>query len=71
MLIKIHSHGSGGGSGPTGYLMSEKDHAGKVREVAPEVLRGDPAQTREVLALALAACLNGGISETRYGVFRM
>lgn len=29
--------------------MSEKDHAGKVREVAPEVLRGDPAQTRELI----------------------
>lgn len=49
MLIKIHSRGAGRGSGPTGYLMGEKDHAGKVREVAPVVLRGDPEQTRELI----------------------
>lgn len=29
--------------------MGAKDHAGKVREVAPEVLRGDPEQTRELI----------------------
>ncbi len=31
----------------------------------------DPAQTRDVLGLALSACLNAPIPETRYGVFRM
>ena len=31
----------------------------------------DPAQTREVLGLALSASLNKPISTTRYGVFRM
>ncbi len=31
----------------------------------------DPAQTRDVLGLALSACLNGPVPETRYGVFRM
>jgi 3-methylcrotonyl-CoA carboxylase beta subunit len=31
----------------------------------------DPADTREVLGLALSACLNAPIPETRYGVFRM
>ncbi|HEY5489362.1 MAG TPA: carboxyl transferase domain-containing protein [Candidatus Limnocylindrales bacterium] len=31
----------------------------------------DPAQTREVLALAIAASLNAPIGETRFGVFRM
>jgi 3-methylcrotonyl-CoA carboxylase beta subunit len=31
----------------------------------------DPAQTRQVLALALAAALNKPIGETRFGVFRM
>jgi acetyl-CoA carboxylase carboxyltransferase component len=31
----------------------------------------DPADTRRVLALALAACANAPIEETRYGVFRM
>lgn len=29
--------------------MSDKDHAGKVREVAPQILRGDPAQMRELI----------------------
>jgi acetyl-CoA carboxylase carboxyltransferase component len=31
----------------------------------------DPAQTRQVLGLALSACLNAPIPETKYGVFRM
>jgi acetyl-CoA carboxylase carboxyltransferase component len=31
----------------------------------------DPAETRRVLGLALSACLNRPIDETRYGVFRM
>ncbi|MBI3737515.1 MAG: hypothetical protein HY258_00520, partial [Chloroflexi bacterium] len=31
----------------------------------------DPPETRRVLALALSACLNAPIPETKYGVFRM
>ncbi len=31
----------------------------------------DPAQTRNVLGLALSASLNAPIAETRFGVFRM
>jgi 3-methylcrotonyl-CoA carboxylase beta subunit len=31
----------------------------------------DPAQTREVLSLALSATLNAPIEETKFGVFRM
>jgi len=31
----------------------------------------DPAQTRDVLALALSASLNAPIEPTRFGVFRM
>ncbi len=31
----------------------------------------DPAQTRQVLALALSACLNAPVPQTQYGVFRM
>lgn len=31
----------------------------------------DPAQTRDVLGLALSAALNREVEETRYGVFRM
>jgi len=31
----------------------------------------DPAQTRQVLGLAISASLNRAIEETRFGVFRM
>lgn len=31
----------------------------------------DPAETRQVVGLALSACLNAPVEETRYGVFRM
>jgi len=31
----------------------------------------DPAETRQVLGLALAACLNASVNPTQYGVFRM
>lgn len=31
----------------------------------------DPAQTRDALALALSACLNKPIADTRFGIFRM
>jgi 3-methylcrotonyl-CoA carboxylase beta subunit len=31
----------------------------------------DPAQTREAVALALAAAENAPVEETRFGVFRM
>jgi 3-methylcrotonyl-CoA carboxylase beta subunit len=31
----------------------------------------DPAQSRMVVGLALAAALNAPIEETRFGVFRM
>jgi 3-methylcrotonyl-CoA carboxylase beta subunit len=31
----------------------------------------DPPETRQVLGLALSACLNAPVAETRYGVFRM
>jgi acetyl-CoA carboxylase carboxyltransferase component len=31
----------------------------------------DPLETRRVLGLALSACLNAPVEETRFGVFRM
>lgn len=31
----------------------------------------DPAETRSVLGLALSACLNAPVEETRFGIFRM
>ena len=43
------------------------------RRIAVERFDGiiDPADTRQVLALGLAASLNAPIPETRFGVFRM
>ena len=31
----------------------------------------DPAETRQVLALALSTCLNAPLAPTKFGVFRM
>ncbi len=31
----------------------------------------DPAQTRDVLALAIGAAMNAPIAETKFGIFRM
>ncbi|PJF46127.1 MAG: methylcrotonoyl-CoA carboxylase, partial [Candidatus Thermofonsia Clade 3 bacterium] len=31
----------------------------------------DPAETRQVLGLALSACLNAPVTESKFGVFRM
>ncbi|MCB0048141.1 MAG: methylcrotonoyl-CoA carboxylase, partial [Caldilinea sp.] len=31
----------------------------------------DPAETRQVLGLALSACLNAPVEETKFGIFRM
>lgn len=42
MLIKFFSRGTGSGAGPINYLLSP-------RPEPPEVLRGDPAQTRDLI----------------------
>jgi len=44
MLIKIHSRGEGGGSGPIDYLLGKN----RDRELAT-VLRGDPEQTKSLI----------------------
>ena len=31
----------------------------------------DPTETRQVLGLALSACFNAPVEETRFGIFRM
>lgn len=49
MLIKFFNHGKGRGEGPTDYLMSEKDHKGVVRSVAPVVLFGDVEGTKNLI----------------------
>lgn len=44
MIVKMHARGTGGGSGPTDYLLGRN----RDREGAT-VLRGDPEQTRELI----------------------
>ena len=47
MLIKAFPHGKGGGSAPVEYLLRLDYHGRK--ENPPEVLRGDPLVTRELI----------------------
>ena len=47
MLIKAFPHGKGGGSSPIGYLLRLDYHGRK--ESPPEVLRGDPLMTRDLI----------------------
>lgn len=49
MIIKIFDSGTGPGRGPVNYLLSEKDHTGKIRSVKPEVVLGDPNLTRDII----------------------
>jgi hypothetical protein len=41
-LIKLNARGIGEGKGPVGYLLSARDHKGKVRSSPPRILYGDP-----------------------------
>ena len=47
MLVKAFPHGKGGGSAPIDYLL-RMDYFGR-KEKPPEVLRGDPETTRELI----------------------
>ena len=47
MLIKFLAHGTGSAGKAAGYLLGERDAAGKPRE-GVEVLRGDPNQVAAV-----------------------
>ncbi len=49
MIIKIFNRGEGNGNGPVGYVLSNKDHTGKNRSVKPEVLKGIPNLTRDII----------------------
>lgn len=65
MIVKFFSTGTGGGAGPVNYLIAEevlaynenrnliRDEAGqpqiKIREPRPEVVRGNPDQTRDLI----------------------
>lgn len=47
MYMKVFPHGKGGGVGPVNYLV-RMDYPGR-DEQPPQVLRGDPAMTRELI----------------------
>lgn len=49
MLMKLNARGTGPGSGPVGYLLSDRDHTGEERSVSPQILRGDPAVTEALI----------------------
>ena len=49
MIIKLFRRGTGRGSGPVDYLLSDKDSEGNPRPYAPEILFGDSDRTRHVI----------------------
>lgn len=49
MLVKFFRRGAGGGKGPVEYLSEEKDAYGIKREPAPELIKGDPLQTIQLI----------------------
>ena len=49
MIIKLFRRGTGRGSGPVDYLLSDKDSEGNPRPHAPEILFGDSDRTRRVI----------------------
>lgn len=49
MIVRVFSTGTSKGESPVNYLLSAKDHTGKARAVAPEVLAGRPSTTIAVI----------------------
>ena len=49
MIIKLFRRGTGRGSGPVDYLLSNTDSEGNPRPHAPEILFGDSDRTRRVI----------------------
>jgi hypothetical protein len=49
MIIKLFRRGTGRGSGPVDYLLSDKDSDSNPRPHAPEILSGDPDRIRRVI----------------------
>ncbi|MDP2162558.1 MAG: relaxase/mobilization nuclease domain-containing protein [Flavobacterium sp.] len=49
MLVSLFNTGTSNGQGPVNYLLSDKDHTGKVRSVAPELISGDPNTTIDLI----------------------
>jgi hypothetical protein len=49
VLARIFKHGTGSGARAIGYQQSEQNHEGELRENPPELLRGDPEATAELI----------------------
>lgn len=49
MLSKIFDTGTSNGQGVVNYLLSNKDHTGKIRSETPEVISGDPSTTIDLI----------------------
>ncbi|MDJ0725436.1 MAG: toprim domain-containing protein [Prochloraceae cyanobacterium] len=49
MMIKFFARGTGGGKGPVDYITKERDSQNQLRVPPPEVLRGDPQQTKDLI----------------------
>ncbi|MHB1286738.1 MAG: relaxase/mobilization nuclease domain-containing protein [Leptospirales bacterium] len=49
MIIKLFRRGTGRGSGPVDYLLSERDSKGNPRPYSPEILYGEPDRIRRVI----------------------
>jgi len=49
MLVKFFKGGTGQGASPVEYLTREKDSRGVIREPLPEVIKGNPQQTIQLI----------------------
>ena len=49
MLVKFFDRGTGKGAGPVEYILKETDAKGIIREPSPELLKGNPQQTINVI----------------------
>jgi hypothetical protein len=49
VLARIFKHGGGSGRRAVEYPLNERDHEGELRENPPELLRGDPEVTAELI----------------------
>ena len=45
MLVKFFNRGTGKGKGPVEYILKETDAKGMIREPLPELIKGNPQQT--------------------------
>ncbi|WP_321902439.1 relaxase/mobilization nuclease domain-containing protein [Paraburkholderia tropica] len=68
MIVNIFNrHAKASAKGPVQYLLSEHDHTGKKRTVAPVVLEGDPATTDKLIdSLAFEHTYVAGCISFRY-----